>query len=176
MMTLTRDKLESVIDNIKVMLDYPWHHKLNFILENDQAQRAVIARYREKVDEQAVDIVDHIDEKHKLSKQIEQQAKEITRLQEVTTAWRNIQQEEMCYVMREIEALGIDINKSVISDGKALWDVCMERIAELRKAEQENTTLREALQSLLTGKCGELLAERAPYSYKQAQHALKEVS
>ena len=80
---------------------------------------------------------------------IEQQAKELERLQEVTTAWRNIQQEEMCYVMREIEALGIDINKSVISDGKALWDVCMDRIAELRKAEQENKTLREVLQDCL---------------------------
>lgn len=50
MMTLTRDKLESIIEDIKVMSDYPWHHKLNFILKNDQAQRVVIGEQQKELE------------------------------------------------------------------------------------------------------------------------------
>lgn len=42
MTMLERDKIESIMESIKIWSDYPWHHKLNYILEHDQAQRAVI--------------------------------------------------------------------------------------------------------------------------------------
>lgn len=83
------------------------------------------------------------------AQKIEQQAKEIERFKSLAESWRNIQQEEMCYTMREVAALGIDFDKSVLRDGKCLWDVCMERIAALRKAETQNTAMREALQLAL---------------------------
>lgn len=110
---------------------------------------------------------------------IEQQAKEIERLKEVAESWRNIQQEEICYTMREVEALGIDFNKSVMIDGRALWDVCMERITELRKAEAVNQALREALQAIV--KIRFLLGNdpKLNPAYEMgdiAQQALKEVS
>lgn len=46
---MTREELEKVIDEIKVDSDYPWLHKLGYILQNDQAQR-------EEIEQQARDI------------------------------------------------------------------------------------------------------------------------
>jgi hypothetical protein len=48
---MTREELEKVIDEIKVDSDYPWMHKLDYILQNDQAQRAVIEQQAQEIAE-----------------------------------------------------------------------------------------------------------------------------
>lgn len=105
----------------------------------------------------------HLEQQNAAQRELlDKQAKEIDQYKGVAESWRNIHQEEMCYTMREVEALGIDFNESVISAGRALWDVCMERIAELRKAEHQNAALREALtnlHALVKGECPSLLNE-----------------
>lgn len=104
---------------------------------------------------------------------------EIDRLQQVNESWRNISQEEMCYTMMEVEALGIDFKKSVVDDGNALWDVCIERIKELRETEQQNSRLREALQALMDVQNGHPLEKyRAAWerAMSKAESILKETT
>ena len=123
MVTLTRDKLESIIEDIKVMSDYPWHHKLNFILENDQAQRAVIAEQEGKSHELECIISAMSVANKKLDKQIEQQAKEIVELKSRIVEILRLNEEDKEFVSRVV-------------------------VKNTKTAVEENKTLREALQLL----------------------------
>lgn len=99
------------------------------------------------------ELIAHDDEQREL---IEQQAKEIKDLKECREIanWFQTLVTRECIGTKQIPSLKVYIEQT----------------------EAQNKTLREILQNLVTGKCGELLLERAPYSYKRAQQALKEVS
>ena len=79
---MTREEVEATLKQARKFGGYGLEPYFESLLAHDQAQRAVIDRYREQVDEQAADIIGHIDEKHKLNKQTEQQAKEIGELRQ----------------------------------------------------------------------------------------------
>jgi len=61
----------------------------------------------------------------------------VAKIEERNEHWRNIQIEEMGYTLREVEALGIDFQKEIVSDGQALHEVVMKRIIELRQIEAQ---------------------------------------
>ena len=112
---MTRDEFGTIVRLIEITHPGRCTSAVRDALAHDQAQRAVIERYRKRVAAQAEEIMTCVDDTRELSKQIEQQAKEIERLQAANNDWQ-----------REFR----------------------DAVDSYNSLEQENTTLREALQLL----------------------------
>ena len=74
---------------------------------------------------------------------------ELARYRQQDERWNGIMADELGETMKEVEALGIDYEGEVVKKGRAIADVILERITQLRQAEAHTTALRGALDTIL---------------------------
>lgn len=120
---MTRDLLKRIIDDIKINSDYPWMHKLDYILQNDAEQR-------QRIEELEKGLGCSRSHPHEEMSQVCELKTEIARLKNDLSHWTFVrfkQLEEQNAALREaLELLYSVQNGCPLPKYQADWDRAMQ--------------------------------------------------